>query len=595
MIVPMRKAFVAAQLEDRDKLLKALAKVGAVHLSPVVPEEAVADEKTLTAIDKLRQAIQVLEATRPGGQPSEMAAMDAVDEILRIKRESTERNNKLSSLYRQIEQQAVWGDVRLDQFQELFQAGIELEFIAAPRASIADVGGKCVETVGSWSNKRALLAVVGRDKGVEPPEGSELVPLPKRDRPSLKAEASEIDAALKKDAAKLASLVHLTGKLKRERERLEAEAEWTAAERSAHTDDHFYVMQGWIPADLAETLGADLKKEGIDAAVHSQDPEPDEEPPTLVKYPWWAKPMKGLFEMLGTVPGYGEFDVSAMFMLFLPLFSAILICDAGYSAVYLAVALLLRKKMKEAGAGDLGNLITVVGVLGVVWGVITTTAFGYDFSRDIGLSGPLMVVDMTKVSMDDFMYLSVVFGAVHLSLAHLWKAWRSFPSLDFISEIGWAIWFWGMFGLVKMFLLMHPFGMNVFPYYPYMLIVGGILAVIFSSPDPNPLKMLGLGIANFPLSAIGTFGDTVSYVRLMAIGLGGSTLALTFNQMAGDLGFVAMILVLILGHSLDVALSIVSLLAHGVRLNMLEFSNNLGMQWSGYPYKPFVNKIAQES
>jgi len=595
MIVPMRKAFVAAQLEDRDKLLKALAKVGAVHLSPVVPEEAVADEKTLTAIDKLRQAIQVLETTRPGGQPSEMAAMDAVDEILRIKRESTERNNKLSSLYRQIEQQAVWGEVRLDQFRELFEAGIDVEFIAAPRANSADIGGECVETVGSWSNKRVLLAVVGRDKGVEPPEGSELVPLPKRDRPSLKAEASEIDAALKKDADKLASLVHLIDKLKRERERLEAEAEWTTAERSAHTDDHFYVMQGWVPADLAETLGADLKKAGIDAAVHSQDPEPDEEPPTLVKYPWWAKPMKGLFEVLGTVPGYAEFDVSAAFMIFLPIFSAILICDAGYSLVYLLGALFLRKKMKNADLAELNNLILIVGILGVAWGALTTTAFGYDFSKNLGLEKAPFAVNMSKPSMDQFMYISILFGAVHLSLAHLWKAAKDFPSISFLSEVGWAVWLWGMFGLVKMFLLRDPFEFAIFPYYPWMLVFGGTFAIIFSSPDRNIFKMLGLGLANFPLSAIGTFGDTISYIRLMAIGLGGSTLALTFNQMAGGLNPIFMLLVFLLGHSLDVALSVVSLLAHGVRLNMLEFSNNLGMQWSGYPYKPFANRIGQEN
>jgi V/A-type H+-transporting ATPase subunit I len=31
----------------------------------------------------------------------------------------------------------------------------------------------------------------------------------------------------------------------------------------------------------------------------------------------------------------------------------------------------------------------------------------------------------------------------------------------------------------------------------------------------------------------------------------------------------------------------IALFAHGVRLNMLEFSNNLGMQWIGYSYKPF--------
>ena len=142
------------------------------------------------------------------------------------------------------------------------------------------------------------------------------------------------------------------------------------------------------------------------------------------------------------------------------------------------------------------------------------------------------------------------------------------------------------------FVLGDPF---VGTRYPYLLAVGGVFAVLFAAPDRNPLKMLGLGLANFPLSAISTFGDTVSYVRLMAIGLAGSALAVAFNDMTAGLPWPAAVPILIVGHGLNVALTIVALFAHGVRLNMLEFSNNLGMQWSGYPYEPFSNRPDQES
>jgi V/A-type H+-transporting ATPase subunit I len=30
-----------------------------------------------------------------------------------------------------------------------------------------------------------------------------------------------------------------------------------------------------------------------------------------------------------------------------------------------------------------------------------------------------------------------------------------------------------------------------------------------------------------------------------------------------------------------------AVLVHGVRLNMLEFSGHVGVQWTGKPYKPF--------
>ena len=51
----------------------------------------------------------------------------------------------------------------------------------------------------------------------------------------------------------------------------------------------------------------------------------------------------------------------------------------------------------------------------------------------------------------------------------------------------------------------------------------------------------------------------------------------------------------VLGHGLNIGLCMIALFAHGVRLNMLEFSNNLGMQWTGHVYAPFTRKAIQEN
>lgn len=98
-----------------------------------------------------------------------------------------------------------------------------------------------------------------------------------------------------------------------------------------------------------------------------------------------------------------------------------------------------------------------------------------------------------------------------------------------------------------------------------------------------------MGLAQFPLSMLSAFSDVISYVRLMAVGLASSVLAVSFNQMALDAGFLSLtILVLVLGHALNIGLAMIAMFAHGVRLNMLEFGSNLGMQWTGYPYRPFA-------
>jgi V/A-type H+-transporting ATPase subunit I len=124
---------------------------------------------------------------------------------------------------------------------------------------------------------------------------------------------------------------------------------------------------------------------------------------------------------------------------------------------------------------------------------------------------------------------------------------------------------------------------------------GAVLAILFEAPSKNPIKMVGLGLANFPLSMLSTFSDVISYVRLMAVGLASGVLASSFNELALSAGpWIIAAPILILGHGLNLGLALIALFAHGVRLNMLEFSNNLGMQWTGRQYQPFAKLIPEE-
>jgi V/A-type H+-transporting ATPase subunit I len=95
------------------------------------------------------------------------------------------------------------------------------------------------------------------------------------------------------------------------------------------------------------------------------------------------------------------------------------------------------------------------------------------------------------------------------------------------------------------------------------------------------------------LTGIGCLSDLISYIRLFAIGLATREVALAFNNMAGDIGFsdaksiVIAIIILIFGHTINIMLGAMSVLVHGIRLNLLEFSKHLNIQWSGINYRPF--------
>jgi len=83
---------------------------------------------------------------------------------------------------------------------------------------------------------------------------------------------------------------------------------------------------------------------------------------------------------------------------------------------------------------------------------------------------------------------------------------------------------------------------------------------------------------------------------LFALGLASASLALTFNQLAVQaeeavpgLGMLIAILILLIGHVMNLGLAIMSGVVHGLRLNFIEFYK-WGMSEEGYPFKAFARK-----
>ncbi|MBR6074127.1 MAG: hypothetical protein IKP87_02395, partial [Victivallales bacterium] len=57
---------------------------------------------------------------------------------------------------------------------------------------------------------------------------------------------------------------------------------------------------------------------------------------------------------------------------------------------------------------------------------------------------------------------------------------------------------------------------------------------------------------------------------------------------SGILGIIAMPIILLIGHGLNICMAFLSVLVHGIRLNTLEFAGHIGVSWSGKPYKPLA-------
>jgi V/A-type H+-transporting ATPase subunit I len=133
------------------------------------------------------------------------------------------------------------------------------------------------------------------------------------------------------------------------------------------------------------------------------------------------------------------------------------------------------------------------------------------------------------------------------------------------------------------------------PWLAYLAIPGLVLVFLFMVPFRR-IKKEFAGLVMFPFDVIGNFVDLVSYVRLFAVGSASLAVAVAFNNLALSLGFNSVLtglvaaLIIFVGHALNIVLCIMSVLVHGVRLNTLEFSGHIGLEWSGFRYAPFAKR-----
>jgi V/A-type H+-transporting ATPase subunit I len=268
-------------------------------------------------------------------------------------------------------------------------------------------------------------------------------------------------------------------------------------------------------------------------------------------------------------------------------------------------------------------LLTWLGLCTTVWGALTGTWFAVDYhALPPFLQALVPTLFNTALLGEDVVRnnvtaLSFTLGFFQLGLASLWNLVKTAASnpLKAVSHLGWFGLTLGLYVLVlsmvaKATLLpqffpepvlgllfeLTPAG-PVLPPWALPTIVGSyLLILLFSFQEGKFWRGLGEGVANFlptSLNAISAFADNISYIRLFAVGLAGFYIEVSFASMASGFGtdtvggVIATVLVLVFGHSLNLVMGFLSVIVHGIRLNVLEFSNRLGMEWSGRPYDPF--------
>ena len=357
------------------------------------------------------------------------------------------------------------------------------------------------------------------------------------------------------------------------------------------------VLSGWIPSTFEQTLmdevtqaRADLfeRTKSLGWGVLLRDAEVGETPPTLIEPPKLFRPMKALFEGLGIAPAYTEADVSVPFMCYFSLFFAMLVGDGAYGAIFLAGTLAMRRKLPRSWF----ILLTAFSSATILWGVLSNTWFGAQLPFLKTLPTATWLADPSYHNM---MLLCFTIGVSHLMLARIWNGICRLPDTTSVAEFGWA-------GVLLFMYLVTNSIVGIFPGVPawgFYVFGVSLVAVFGFTVKPSELKTRGAELGMLPLNIMSALGDIISYVRLFAVGLASVKVAENFNSMAtalvssesawwvNALSSVVMVLVLVVGHALNLAMAGLSILVHAVRLNTLEFSNHKGVSWAGYMFSPF--------
>jgi V/A-type H+-transporting ATPase subunit I len=600
MIVPMSKVYIVTQSHNRNRLLDALGQLEVVHVEPVDPGKAIAKEVTLNAISTINRGLQILQGIESAGDTPEMSPLDAAKEALSIQKAIANETERLNTLHRTASQLTLWGDVKLSRLENLRSMGIEIKFFSMAQKDLAELEAECIETIAELPGRDVMVAVIDRNGQFQAPEGARPIPWPATDLPTVRKEAAEVDASIKKHNKRLAQLANLTEAMSRQLSHYKMEAEICVVQNSGLSSDALFALQGWLPSTKADSLPDSLAERDITAAVEVMPIEEDEQPPTLIEYPRWARPIKALFDMLGTLPGYKEYDVSPFFMIALPLFAAMLIGDAGYGMILAGAGLVFYKKIVRAAGKPAAHLLIIFGMATMLWGILTANYFGITPQSFIGIGREgianmmLAIAPLWRSDGEEaralIMKISLIIGCIHLVSAHLHNVIKLFPDTKAYAEIAWVVILIDM--LVLIWHLMF-IGVDQMPsVVGYVLLIGLVAASWFTAPMRNPLKRFLIGLASSILPLLGTFSDIMSYIRLFAVGLASFYIADAFNglgaKVAGSATWIGGAPIVIFGHTLNIGLAAIAIFAHGVRLNMLEFSNNVGVKWAGYAYRPFT-------
>jgi V/A-type H+-transporting ATPase subunit I len=594
MIVRMKRVTIVIKSSWLDDVLNTIGEIGVVHLQPVTPTENNTIAELKEKIQLMGKAVSIIPEKFVKDSPPSFNEEDGfilAKQLLGFNEEVKHLKEEIGVLEIECERLKVWGRFDPEEINKLKDAGILIRLFRCHKKELSKIPEKLNINIISGDKSNIYFAVISKEKDLNIPLEEIEVPVSGMDE--IENMIEEKSAHLQHKQNEMSNLYDKSPSIWRDLIKYRGALDYEEAKAGMGREDEISYLQGFCPESATENIREMAGKKGW--AVLIEEPLHDDPVPTLLKHSRWTRIFQPVMNFIGVTPGYREFDTNGIFLIFFSIFFAMIIGDGGYGAVFLVATYIAGRFYKNISREKI-ILFYLLSTTTIIWGGVTGMWFGVESISRLPVLNGLVIPSLnsyTQESESNIIRLCFLIGAIQLSLARIWATVGLYPSLTALSQTGWAALVWGIYYIVKFLLLNEELSIFTFFLVGYWV---GMLILFEGQRGDGFVKGIFRGMINLPISAvtgIGCLSDLISYIRLFAIGLATREVAIAFNNMAGDIGFseiksiIIAICILIFGHTINILLGAMSVLVHGIRLNLLEFSNHLNIQWSGITYRPF--------
>ena len=603
MIVKMSKYAFMVYHREYDAFLTTLRELGVVHVKET---NSVLDNAELQALLAERKQVstairycknlnsQTKEVTvAPARGLTKAEGLKLVGKLEEMQEKQAQLQAAKVSLEKDIAYMDIWGEFSYANIRRLKKAGFDVTFFSCPTSKYEPKWGEEYNAFLVNNFQSVTYFVTVTKTGTPIDIDAERPKMPDRGLAKLHLAMEQLldnikvlNNQLKEYAAEqYNTLVELEKNIQNE-----FNLSNTLVQTDREAGDKLMLLEGFVPTEEAPAMEVALEKEGY--YFQELDIQDGDRVPIKLKNNKFNRLYEPITKMF-SLPNYTEFDPTPLFAPFFMLFFGLWFGDGGYGLLVLLACSFFKRKVNPDFKPYL-TLFQYLGLAAIIVGTCTGSFFGIALADVPALSK----VKDYFVSSDNLMTFSIVIGLVQIIFGKTVAAFKMKAQKGVKYSIAPFAWVFVITALALAFglpMLNLQLPETVKTVFIGIAVIGLVVAYLYNSPGKNIFLNFGTGLWNTYNMASGLLGDTLSYIRLFAIGLTGAILGGVFNQLAVDmtegmnivLRAVCMLLILLVGHAINIGLCTISSLVHPLRLIFVEYYKNAEFEGGGKEYRPF--------